>query len=93
MTTSPISDSLRSMEVLSQPQLKRLKEHKYSAQGKSICEPVMQIFWCWLVEQIPRTLAPNAITLIGLAANIISALVLMCYCPTATGTEEVWKRD
>lgn len=72
------------MEVLSQPQLKRLKEHKYSAEGKSITEPVMQVFWCWLVEQVPRTVAPNTITLVGLAANIISTLILAFYCPTAT---------
>lgn len=78
------------MEVLSQPQLKRLKEHKYSAEGKSITEPVMQVFWCWLVEQVPRTVAPNTITLVGLAANIISTLILAFYCPTATEMAPPW---
>ncbi|XP_072172069.1 cholinephosphotransferase 1-like [Diadema setosum] len=90
MTPAPILDGLRSMEVLSQQELKRLKEHKYSSEGKSITEPVMQVFWCWLVEQIPRTLAPNTITIIGLVANIVSTLILVYYCPSATEEAPAW---
>nr|XP_054761753.1 cholinephosphotransferase 1-like [Lytechinus pictus] len=90
MSPAPVLDSFLGMEVLSQPQLKRLKEHKYSAEGKSFAEPVMQVFWCWLVEQIPRTIAPNTITIIGLTANIMSTLILIFYCPTATEMAPRW---
>ena len=36
------------------------------------------------MEQIPRTIAPNAITLAGLAFNILGAIILFYYDPTAT---------
>ena len=75
---------LTSPDLLSQSQLKRLKEHKYSTEGSSLFEPPMQVFWRWLIEQVPKTTAPNTITTIGLACNIIGALILMLFCPTAT---------
>lgn len=68
-------------EILSTKQIKALKEHKYSAEGTSICEPMMQIYWRWLVEQIPRTWAPNTITLVGLVLNILATLILVFYSP------------
>ncbi|XP_072034044.1 cholinephosphotransferase 1-like [Amphiura filiformis] len=77
-------------DVLTPSQLKRLKEHKYSAEGQSLCEPTMQVFWRWLVEQIPRTIAPNAITLAGLAFNILGSLILMYYDPTANQDCPSW---
>ncbi len=30
-------------DVLTPSQLKRLKEHKYSAAGQSVCEPALQV--------------------------------------------------
>ena len=68
-------------EVLTALQLRRLTEHKYSAGGVSLFEPVMQKFWRWLVEQVPLWWAPNAITLAGLLMNVISTLVIMYYSP------------
>ena len=66
-------------EILSSRQIKALKEHKYSAEGSSICEPFMQVYWRWLVEQIPKTWAPNSITLVGLIINVVSTLILIYY--------------
>ncbi|XP_077994964.1 choline/ethanolaminephosphotransferase 1-like [Glandiceps talaboti] len=77
-------------EVLSAVQLKRLSEHKYSSQGTSILEPTMQIFWRWLVEKVPESIAPNTITSIGLLINIATSLVLYMYCPTATEEAPCW---
>lgn len=62
----------------------RLEEHKYSAEGKSITEPYLQIFWTWLVEQVPKTIAPNLITIVGLAFNFLGMVILIAYCPNAT---------
>lgn len=67
--------------ILSQSQLRRLKEHKYSAEGISILEPGLQVFWRWTVEQIPLWWAPNSITSIGLAINVATTLILCFYSP------------
>lgn len=70
--------------VLSRHQLKRLEEHRYSSSGRSLLEPSMQRYWEWLVHRMPPWIAPNLITIVGLATNIFTTLVLVYYCPTAT---------
>lgn len=70
--------------ILSRHQLKRLEEHRYSSSGRSLLEPVMQRYWEWLVRRMPPWIAPNLITIVGLATNIFTTLVLVYYCPTAT---------
>ena len=67
--------------MLTTTQLKKLSEHKYSAEGFSISEPFMQKFWRWLVEQIPLWWAPNAITLLGLILNLGTTFILILYSP------------
>lgn len=73
--------------VLNQLQLQRLSEHKYSAGGVSFVEPALQIYWRWLVEQVPLTWAPNSMTIAGLIINIVTTLILVYYSPS--GKEEV----
>jgi len=70
-----------SPELLTSKQIKALKEHKYSAQGQSLTEPLMQVYWKWLVEQIPMTWAPNCLTLVGLLMNVVSTVILVLYTP------------
>lgn len=77
-------------QYLSNNQLKRLKEHKYSAHGTSICEPWMQVFWRWLIEQIPLSWAPNMITLVGLILNISTTLILTLYSPDGIQEAPRW---
>ena len=72
-------------EMLTEVQLKRLSEHKYSAQSSTILDPMMQIYWRWLVEKCPLWLAPNTITFTGLVMNIVTTLLLVYYCPQAKG--------
>lgn len=74
-------------EPLSAAQLRRLEEHRYSAAGVSVLEPPLQRYWAWLLQWVPLWLAPNSITLLGLAINLLTTLLLIAYCPTAT--EEV----
>ncbi|XP_077810944.1 cholinephosphotransferase 1 isoform X3 [Macaca mulatta] len=71
-------------EPLSAAQLRRLEEHRYSAAGVSLLEPPLQLYWTWLLQWIPLWMAPNSITLLGLAVNVVTTLVLISYCPTAT---------
>ncbi|XP_051524183.1 choline/ethanolaminephosphotransferase 1-like isoform X1 [Myxocyprinus asiaticus] len=75
---------------MSRQQLKRLEEHQYSSAGCSLLDPVMQGYWCWLVSKVPLWMAPNLITIVGLATNIISTLILVYYCPTATEQAPTW---
>ena len=74
-------------EVLSQSQLKNLKDHQYSATGQSLIEPWFQAFWRWLIEKVPLTWAPNSITLVGLIINILTTLLLVICSPD--GSTEV----
>ncbi|KAK2834666.1 hypothetical protein Q7C36_015367 [Tachysurus vachellii] len=77
-------------EPLSPAQLKRLEQHKYSASGRSLLEPPCQIYWNWLVEQIPVWLAPNTLTITGLIINVFTTIILVFYCPTATEEAPSW---
>ena len=73
--------------VLSSSQLKRLGDHKYSCTSSSLLEPFLQPWWNWVVSQLPFWLAPNLITITGLAVNIITSLVLIYLNPD--GKQEV----
>ncbi|XP_031438178.1 cholinephosphotransferase 1 [Clupea harengus] len=77
-------------EPLSPAQLKRLEEHKYSASGRSLFEPPCQVYWNWLVQQIPTWVAPNTLTIIGLVVNIVTTVILVYYCPSATEEAPSW---
>ncbi|XP_064634347.1 choline/ethanolaminephosphotransferase 1-like isoform X1 [Lineus longissimus] len=85
-----ILGSLKMTEILSPAQLKRLSEHKYSSLGSSITEPVMQIFWRWLVELLPRSWAPNSITLVGLVINVVTSLIVCYYSTDAKSPIPAW---
>nr|CAB3230095.1 choline/ethanolaminephosphotransferase 1-like [Phallusia mammillata] len=78
------------MEVLTPVQLKRIDEHKYSASGTSLIQPMLEVFWNWVVELVPRWVAPNAITVAGLVANMVPSVLLIFYCPTATEVAPGW---
>ena len=69
--------------ILSEGQLRRLKEHEYSSGGCTILDSYMQVFWRWLVLQCPLWLAPNLITVIGLFINLLTTLILLAYSPDA----------
>jgi phosphatidylglycerophosphate synthase len=75
---------------LTRHQLKRLAEHKYSSDGISLLDPIMQRYWRWVVELIPLWWAPNSITLVGLTINIVTALILMLYSPDGRGEPPGW---
>ncbi|CAI9566846.1 unnamed protein product [Staurois parvus] len=82
--------SLYFLEPLTALQLKRLEEHKYSAHGRSLLEPLMQVYWNWLVERVPLWMAPNTITMVGLTMNVLTTLVIAYYCPSATEEAPSW---
>ena len=63
--------------VLTEQQLTRLKEHKYASEGTTLFDPLMQEFWKWLVQYCPLWVAPNLLTIVGLAVNIGTSVLLM----------------
>jgi hypothetical protein len=63
--------------VLSEQEIKHLREHKYESEGITLLDPYMQIYWKWLVEFCPLWVAPNLITIVGLAINISTSVLLM----------------
>ncbi|XP_061124450.1 cholinephosphotransferase 1-like [Syngnathus typhle] len=75
---------------LSSAQLKQLEVYRYSPSGRSLLEPPCQIYWNWLVRQIPMWVAPNALSMAGLLVNIASTLLLVFFCPTATEEAPAW---
>lgn len=70
-------------KILLPTQLKKLSEHTYKCESRSLTDSFLQPFWNWLVLQIPIWLAPNLITLIGLIVNIVTTLVIIRYSPDA----------
>lgn len=64
-------------KLLSASQLKRLSDHKYSCSNVSLLDPALQVWWGWLVQQVPLWLAPNLITIVGLIVNIATTLILV----------------
>ena len=72
--------------VLTPTQLKGLKEHKYSSQGISLLEYyALNSFWSWLVEFVPRWVAPNLITFVGFSASLVTTLAIILQDPNAEG--------
>lgn len=78
------------MGQLTHVQLRRLEEHRYSCASCSLMDPMMQKWWCWLVEQCSMTLAPNLITITGLLINIVTSLLLVFYSPDAKQEVPRW---
>jgi len=50
----------------------------------------MQKWWNWVVTLVPLWIAPNLITIVGLIINILTSLILVLYCPTATEMAPWW---
>lgn len=74
----------------SEKQLKRLKEHSYSATGSTLLDPYMQIWWEWVVQRFPLWLAPNVITLGGLMVVISTSILFILYSPDAKQDVPPW---
>lgn len=78
-------------KILLPVQLKKLSDHSYKCESRSLTDPYLQPFWNWLVLQTPIWLAPNLITLIGLIVNIVTTLVIIRYSPDANSDVSIFK--
>ncbi|XP_037944990.1 cholinephosphotransferase 1 isoform X4 [Teleopsis dalmanni] len=77
-------------DILSNKQLHKLSEHKYSCTSASLMDPWLQPWWNWLVSKTPLWLAPNLITIVGLIINIITTLILIYYSPDGKSAPPRW---
>ncbi|EGD79179.1 hypothetical protein PTSG_09909 [Salpingoeca rosetta] len=68
--------------ILLESQIDRLKKHQYKSKGQSILDPYMNVFWKWLVEQVPMWVAPNLLTWVGLMVNVITTALVVFYNPS-----------
>jgi len=58
--------------ILSRRQTRSLQQHKYNSLSISYADAFMQPWWNFVVELMPLWLAPNLITIIGLAVNVFT---------------------
>jgi len=61
--------------------IQNLKNYKYASTGYTELDLMMNPFWYKVTEFLPRSLAPNLITLIAAAFNVIPAIFLISYDP------------
>lgn len=76
--------------VLTVALMKKLDKHEYNSSSESLLDPHMQHWWNFVVSQVPLWVAPNLITMVGLAVNIGTALILFFCCPTLTEPAPRW---
>jgi len=69
--------------ILKRAQTVKLQQHKYNSESLSYADAFMQKWWNFVVSLMPLWLAPNLITIIGLAINVLTSLVHLYFCPTA----------
>jgi len=70
------------MPYLSQTARKNLRKYAYKAVDESfVSRYVLAHYWNWFITLWPRTVAPNTITLLGLATVVLNVLSLLIYDP------------
>ncbi|CAB3400174.1 unnamed protein product [Caenorhabditis bovis] len=86
-----VQSYIESDSLLTAQELKRLKEHKYSAVDNSwLDELCMKRWWEYVINFCPMWIAPNLITLIGLVINLVTVLILSSFSYSATEPAPSW---
>lgn len=70
--------------------LKHIKNHKYQPGAYSLADNILNPFWCTVVEFLPKTMAPNTVTLLGLAALGGSYATMLWYDTSMTQYLPTW---
>ncbi|CAF1022946.1 unnamed protein product [Adineta ricciae] len=75
---SKIQEAIRHLPaIFNEEQIENLKKHKYDHEGTTLLDPYMQKYWDWFVEFFPLWMAPNLLTIIGLAFHVSASIFLM----------------
>jgi len=76
--------------LLTDKQILGLKRHQYATDNDSVLDPYLQPWWQWVVSLMPMWLAPNLITMSGLAVNLFFAFLLIYNSPNAKEEMSGW---
>ncbi|CAJ1436912.1 unnamed protein product [Effrenium voratum] len=91
LSACPMAVSVLRWRYISDSGRQKLPEHRYSGTDNSL----MYIYFCspladWLVQFFPLWLAPNVITLLGLAVSLLGYLVVQWHSPSFTEPCPSW---
>ncbi|KAH0609052.1 uncharacterized protein H6S33_001280 [Morchella sextelata] len=87
----PLREKRKSSETLPDDQLIHLKSYRYQAVDKSlISRYILKHYWNFMVELLPRWLAPNAVTLIGFGFIVTNVACLAYFMPDLVGPGPSW---
>lgn len=92
-TVSPPESSAFSqwLRYVEDKDLNALKNYRYVGVDHSLlANHIMQPFWRWAVEFLPKTMAPNLVTVIGFLFILVSYLVTTYYVPVLFGEAPRW---
>ena len=70
--------------VLTADELRRVAAYKYASGMSTPLENLMNHWWNWAVQWLPLWLAPNLVTLLGLACMVASAGLVVAVDPSLT---------
>jgi ethanolaminephosphotransferase len=76
--------------VLTQDGVTQIAFHQYNAGTYTALDTVLNPVWMWLTERLPRTVAPNLVTLIGGLHCLAAYLVTWRYTPHFTDPVPNW---
>ncbi|KAL7270573.1 hypothetical protein RUND412_006707 [Rhizina undulata] len=81
----------RSAEFLGEDQLIHLKSYRYQSVDKSlISQYILKHYWNFMVELLPRWLAPNLVTLLGFGFILTNVICLEIFMPDLVGPGPAW---
>eukprot|EP00123_Amoebidium_parasiticum_P012179 comp21176_c0_seq1/m.28709 comp21176_c0_seq1/g.28709 ORF comp21176_c0_seq1/g.28709 comp21176_c0_seq1/m.28709 type:complete len:401 (-) comp21176_c0_seq1:66-1268(-) len=81
-----LAQAQRATALLTPEMLKRLETHTYKSSDASFLDYyVMQYFWNWVVNYVPAWVAPNLLTITGLAINAVVTAGFMWQVPHMEG--------
>lgn len=88
---SEIIDKLKARRMsITEDGLRRIAEHKYVAGTYTPLDNLMNPVWTWMVNLLPKWIAPNAVTVSGLVLQIFGFAAVAQYCPDFYAVAPGW---
>ena|SRR3990167_5905616 len=75
-------DLLNLARDITDKDIENLKNYSYKAGEYTKLDNLMNGFWLWAVELLPRTLAPNMVTIYAFICGVLPAVLIVFYDPT-----------
>ena len=75
-------DLLNLARDITDKDIENLKNYKYTAGEYTKLDNLMNNFWLWAVELLPKTLAPNMVTIYAFISGVLPAVLIVFYDST-----------